>query len=149
MSSSSSRARAAGTAVLLVLTGAVLGITVDRLWLSPTRIGAMSLTAGAMSERLGLSSEDAERLSVLLDTLHTEVTAAAADGPEALRAATDAAHQRIDASLPPESRPAFHSWMQEHREHMMRQMHPAPMGPGAMRGGGGMAQSRGGARDAP
>ncbi|MEX2048540.1 MAG: hypothetical protein WEB90_03085 [Gemmatimonadota bacterium] len=121
------RVRAAGTAALLLLTGAALGITVDRVWLSAPPIESMSLTAGAMSERLGLSPEEAERLSVLLDSLHAQVAAAAVNGPEALRAATDAAHRRIEASLPTESRPAFHSWMQEHREHMMQQMRMGPM----------------------
>jgi hypothetical protein len=87
----------------------------------------MSLTVGAMSERLGLSAEETARLNELLDSLHAEVTVAAADGPEALRVATDAAHSRIEASLRPESRPAFHSWMQEHREHMIQQMRMGPM----------------------
>jgi hypothetical protein len=97
------------------------------VWLSAPPIEPMSLTASAMSERLGLSPEEGARLSVLLDSLHAQVTAAAVNGPEALRTATDAAHRRIDASLPPESRPAFHSWMQEHREHMMDQMRLGPM----------------------
>jgi hypothetical protein len=127
MSPSSDRARAVGTAALLLLTGALLGIAVDRAWLSPAPMQTMSLTADAMSERLGLSSEEQARLVVLLDSLHAEVVVAAAAGPEALRAATDAAHETIAASLPPESRPAFHSWMQEHREHMMHQMGMRPM----------------------
>ncbi len=120
-------ARAAATAVLLLLTGAALGIVVDRVWLSSPAVGEMSLTAMALAERLGLAPEEEARLSVLLDSLHVEVTAAAADGPEALRAATDAAHAAIAASLPAESRPAFHAWMQEHHEHMMRQLGMGPM----------------------
>jgi hypothetical protein len=126
------RARAMGTALLLLATGAVLGIGVDRLWLSPTHAEGMSLTPAAMSERLGLTSEEEARLSVLLDSLHDVMTAAAAEGPDALRAATASAHRRIEASLRPESRPAFHGWMQEHREHMMRRMHPGPMSRGMM-----------------
>jgi hypothetical protein len=120
------RARAAATASLLILAGAGLGIAVDRLWLSAPDEG-MSLTAEAMSERLGLDPEVEARLTVLLDSLHAEVAAAAVEGPEALRAATDAAHARIAAFLPPESRPAFHLWMQEHHEQMMRQMGLGPM----------------------
>jgi hypothetical protein len=135
MTRSSDRTRAAATAVLLVLTGAVLGIAADRALFSPAPIEAMSLTPEALAERLGLSPGEAARLGALLDSLHGDVTAAAADGPEALRAATEAAHRRIEASLPPESRPAFHSWMQEHREHMMHRMHPGAMGPGMMRDG--------------
>jgi len=122
MSALANQFRAAGVAALLLVTGALLGIAIDRVWLSPPPTESMSLTAGAMSERLGLSSEQEARLVVLLDSLHAEVLAAAAAGPEALRSATDAAHRTIDASLPPESRPAFHAWMQEHREHMMTQM---------------------------
>jgi hypothetical protein len=122
MSVAANRFRAAGAATLLLVTGALLGIAIDRLWISPPPTESMSLTAGAMSERLGLSSEQEARLVVLLDSLHEEVLAAAAAGPDALRSATDAAHRTIDASLPPESRPAFHAWMQEHREHMMTQM---------------------------
>ncbi|MEQ1858050.1 MAG: hypothetical protein ABL963_16465 [Longimicrobiales bacterium] len=115
------RTRATATALLLIVAGAALGIVVDRLWLSAPA-DEMSLTAGAMADQLGLTPEDEARLVVLLDSLHTEVTAAAAAGPDALRRATDAAHMRIAASLPPESRSAFHGWMQEHHEHMMQQM---------------------------
>jgi hypothetical protein len=122
MSVVANRFRAGGAAALLLVTGVLLGIAIDRAWISPPPTESMSLTAGAMSERLGLSSEQEERLVVLLDSLHAEVLAAAAAGPDALRSATDAAHRTIDASLPPESRPAFHAWMQEHREHMMAQM---------------------------
>jgi len=130
------RSRAGGTAVLLLLTGAVLGITADRIWRSPPSMEAAPLTAGAMSERLGLTPEEGARMALLLDSLHGEVTAAAVAGPEALRAATEAAHRRIEASLPPESRSAFHAWMQEHRDHMIYRMHSGPMGPGMRHRGG-------------
>jgi dienelactone hydrolase len=136
MTLSSERTRAAVAAALLVLTGAVLGIAADRALFSPAPIEAMPLTAEALSERLDLSAGEAARLGALLDSLHGEVTEAAADGPEAFRAATEAAHRQIEASLPPGSRPAFHAWMQEHREHMMHRMHPDARRPGMMRGGG-------------
>lgn len=136
MTRSSDRVRAAVTALLLLLAGAALGIAADRVLFSPAPIEAMSLTAEALSERLGLSADEAARLDALLDSLHGAVTEAAADGPEALRAATEAAHRQIEASLPPDARPAFHAWMQERRDHMMHRMHPGAMGPGMMRGGG-------------
>ncbi len=120
-------ARAATTAVLLLLTGVALGIVLDRVWLSPSAVEGMSLTASSMAERLSLTPDEEARLTALLDSLHVEVTAAAADGPEALRIATDEAHRLIAASLPPESRTAFHQWMQEHHEHMMRQLGMGPM----------------------
>ena len=134
------RARAAGTALLLLLAGAVIGIVVDRAWISPSPAEGMALTPDAMSEHLGLTPAEEARLVSLLDSLHVEVMAAAADGPEALRAATDAAHRRIAASLRPEARPAFHAWMQERREHMMGRMQPGAMHQGMMRGFPGMGR---------
>ncbi len=125
------RLRAAGTMAFLLVVGAMLGIAVDRIWLMPTPMEANPLTAGAMSERLGLSPEEEAELDSLLDSLHGVIAEAAGEGPEALRAATEAAHRRIAETLPPESRMLFHSWMQEHRNHMMHRMH---MGSG--RGGG-------------
>lgn len=139
--SAAARLRAAGTALLLLFAGAALGVAADRLRLAPAASESLALTPDAMSERLDLSDAEAARLSTLLDSLHGVVTAAAAEGPEALRAATDAAHRRIEASLRPESRPAFHSWMQEHREHMMQLMRSGTMSPGMMHPG---APMRGG-----
>ncbi|MCA1789291.1 MAG: hypothetical protein LC667_05365 [Thioalkalivibrio sp.] len=108
--SAPARLRAAGTAFLLLVAGAALGVTADRLWVAPAQAASgMALTPDAMSARLGLSDTEAARLSTLLDSLHTTVTAAAAEGPEALRAATDAAHRRIAASLrPSRDRPSTH-----------------------------------------
>lgn len=131
-SSARVRARAAGTAVCLVLIGAVLGIAADRAWISPASTDDMSLTASAMSEHLGLDPTDEARLNALMDSLHSEVVAAATRGPEALRAATDDAHRQIEAFLPSNTRPAFRAWMQEHREHMMQRMHPSGMGRGVV-----------------
>lgn len=125
------RLRAAAASVLLLLTGALIGIAVDRTILSPSDVEARSpLTADAMASGLGLSPAQQAGLEALLDTLHAEVVAAASDGPDALRAATASAHRRIESSLPPESRPAFRQWMRGHREHMMERMHRGPMGGG-------------------
>jgi len=125
------RLRAAGTAIALVLFGALLGITVDRLLHEPVPVARAPLTADAMAARLGLAAEDEARLRALVDTLNSEVLAAMAEGPEALLAATHAAHLRIEASLPEEARTAFHSWMREqHRQimHHMEGMHPGRRG---------------------
>jgi len=132
------RVRAAGTAILLVFSGAILGIAADRLWLSPRTSEARPLTADAMAAHLGLSAEEEERLSILLDSLHGEIAAAIPYGPDSLRTATNAAHLMIEAALPGPARPAFHDWMQDHHEHMRHLMHLGPMSPGMMRGGGGM-----------
>jgi hypothetical protein len=126
------RMRAGGAAVLLLFAGAVLGIAVDRTWNSPTPSEARSLTAGAMAERLGLTSEEEAQLNLLLDSVHTRIIVAAEEGPEALRLATEAAHRRIEASLPPGARDTFHAWMQEHREHMMHHLRHGTGGPGMM-----------------
>ena len=122
------RLRAAAAAVLLLLTGALIGIAVDRTILSPADVEARSpLTARAMASSLGLSPAEQAGLEALLDSLHAEVVAAADDGPDALRAATASAHRRIETWLPPASRPAFRQWIQGHREHMMERMHGGPM----------------------
>lgn len=128
------RLRAGGAAFLLLLTGAVLGVTVDRLFNAAPPVEARSLTAGAMAERLGLSPDEEARLTLLLDSLHVELMSAEAGGPETLRLATHAAHRRIEAWLPDHARPAFRAWIQEHREHMMQHMRDHPGGAGMMPG---------------
>ena len=147
--SAPARLRAAGTALLLLVAGAALGVAADRLWIAPAQAEGLALTPEAMSERLGLSDAEAARLSTLLDSLHMVVTSAAAEGPEALRAATNAAHLRIEASVRPESRPAFHSWMQEHREHMMQRMRPGTMHRGMMHPGAPMRGDSGSLHSPP
>jgi len=139
------RSRAAVAAALLLVAGAIMGIALDRLWLSPRSTQATPLTAAAMSDRLALAPADQARITALLDTLHREISAAMAHGPDSVRAATDAAHRRIEASLPPEARPEFRAWMLGHQQHMMQRlhlgpggMHPAGHGPGA----GGTLQHR-------
>jgi hypothetical protein len=134
------RMQAAVVAASLLITGAVLGIAVDRAWVSPGQTGEPSLTASALSHRLGLDPAQEARLNILLDSLHAEVTSAAADGPEALRAATQAAHRQIEAFLPAGSRPEFHMWMREHRQHMMQTTHPQGMHRGMMGRSGGMPE---------
>jgi len=147
--SAPARLRAAATALLLLVAGAALGVAVDRLWVAPAQAEGLALTPDAMSARLGLSDAEAAGLRTLLDSLHTTVTGAAAEGPVALRAATDAAHRRIEASLRPESRPAFHSWMHENREHMMQRMRRGAMYPGMVHPGAPMPGDSGALRSPP
>ena len=128
MSEISERTRAAGAASLLLLAGMALGIVVDRVILTPAPADASALTVESLAERIDLSTDQAGRLRALLDSLHPGVMAAAGGGPDSLRAATEAAHRRIEAALPPGSRQEFRTWMQEHREHMMRRMHGRMMG---------------------
>lgn len=128
------RLRAAGTALLLVLIGAALGITADRLMHTPTSVTPTPLTADAMAAQLGLSPEAEARLRALVDTLNVGVVAAMADGPAALMAATHDAHLRIEASLPEQSRPAFHAWMQQQHTQMMSRMQGMRPGAGGLPG---------------
>jgi hypothetical protein len=134
MRQGSARARAGGAAALLLLTGVLLGVVLDRVLLMPTPADASPLTVESLAERIDLPLEDQARLRALLDSLHAEVVAAAAKGPAALRVEMEAAHERIEASLPPEARPEFRSWLHENRAHMMRRMHGDHMGRGMMRG---------------
>ncbi len=123
MKKTSEKARAAGAGALLLLAGVALGILVDRTLLAPPSADASALTVESLAEHIDLSGEEAARLRTLLDSLHTGVMAAAAEGPEALRAATQAAHRRIEESLDPGVRPEFRGWLEQHRRHMMRRMH--------------------------
>jgi hypothetical protein len=108
--------------VLLLLTGAALGVLVDRLWLQVPVADAMPLTADALAEYLGLGPTEEAHVRSLLDSMHAEVTAATAAGPEALAAAARNAHQRIEAALPPDARPEFRTWVEGHHRQMMERM---------------------------
>jgi hypothetical protein len=114
------RWRAAATAALLLVTGGVMGILVDRLWLSPPEAHATPLTAEAMAARLGLSSAEEARLRALLDSLHTEILHHA---PDSLGSAVRNAQLRIEAALPPDARSEFRAWVREHHEQLRGRMH--------------------------
>jgi hypothetical protein len=119
--------RAAGTAALLLVTGGVMGVLVDRLWLSPHDVHATPLTAEAMAARLDLSSADEARLRALLDSLDAEIRALVQRAPDSLGAAARSTQLRIEAALPPDARAEFRAWMQEHHEQAMGRMHGGPM----------------------
>jgi hypothetical protein len=122
-----SRRKAGAAAALLVLAGVALGVVVDRLWLMPPEAAAMPLTPEALVAHLELRPEDEARVRVLLESLHGEVTSAAAAGPEALAAVARSAHERIEQALPPEARPAFREWVEEHHAQMTERMHGGAM----------------------
>jgi hypothetical protein len=115
--------RAAATAALLLVSGGVMGVLVDRLWLSPPEAHATPLTAEAMAARLGLSPAEEARLRALLDSLHTEILHHV---PDSLGAAVRNAQLRIEAALPPNARSEFRAWMQEHHEQLRSRMHGGP-----------------------
>jgi hypothetical protein len=120
------RWRAAGTAALLLVTGGVMGILADRLWLSPADTHAAALTAEAMAARLGLSSAEEAHVRALLDSLHTEIVSVVEHGPDSLHTAVRNARRRIEAALPPDARSEFRDWMQERHEQLMGRMHGGP-----------------------
>jgi hypothetical protein len=124
--------RAAGTAALLLLTGGVMGVLVDRLWLSPHEAHATPLTAEAMAARLGLSSAQGAHLRALLDSLRGEIHAVVQRAPDSLGTAVRNAQLRIEAALPPRARSEFRAWMQEHHTRMMDRMHDGPVDHGRM-----------------
>jgi hypothetical protein len=118
----SARGKAAAVAVLLLLAGGAAGVIVDRVWLLPRAAGTFPLTAHAMAARLELGPVEEARIRTLLDSIHTDVTAAADHGPDSLRHTAQNAHLRIEAALPPEARPAFRSWMHDHHRQLMERL---------------------------
>lgn len=127
------RRKAAAAAVLLLLAGGLLGVVVDRLWLFPREAESTPLTARAMAARLGLNASEEARIRALLDTMHSEMTAAAQQGSDSLHSAARNAHQRLEAALPPDARAEFRVWIQEHHRQMMQRVDGVRMhGPGSM-----------------
>jgi hypothetical protein len=119
--------RAAGTAALLLATGGVMGVLVDRLWLSPPETHATPLTAEGLAARLDLTSAEEARLQALLDSLRTEIHAVVQRAPDSLGMAVRNAQLRIEAALPPAARSEFRAWMREHHAEMRGRMHGGPM----------------------
>lgn len=121
------RRKAAAAAALLLLAGSLLGVLVDRLWLLPRGVEAMPLTAQAMAARLALSPSEEARIRALLDSMHAEVTVAAQQGPDSLLTMARSAHLRLEAALPPDARPKFRAWMQDHHRQIMERTGGARM----------------------
>jgi hypothetical protein len=125
------RWKAGAAALLLLGAGVALGVLADRLWLQAPETETMPLTAEALVAHLDLAPTDAARIRALLDSMHVDVVAATAEGPEALAAAARTAHERIEAALPPDARPGFRSWVDDHHRQMMERMQS-----GGLHGGG-------------
>jgi hypothetical protein len=134
------RRKAAAAAAFLLLAGGLLGVLVDRLWLFPRGVEAMPLTAQALAARLDLGPSEEAQIRALLDSIHAEVMAAAQQGADSLRTTARSAHLRLEAVLPPDTRPEFRAWMQDHHRWMMERISDARLhGPGSMgREGSGM-----------
>ena len=117
------RWRAAGTALLLLVAGAVLGIMADRHLLSRPDTHEMPLTAEALVARLDLTVAEEARLRTVLDSLHADMAGVVQQGPDAMGAVARDAHRRIEAALPARVLPAFRDWIREHHDEAMRRMH--------------------------
>lgn len=111
------------TAAFLLVTGAVLGIAIDRLWLRPPEPGGAPLTAEAMAESLELTSSEEARVRRVLDSLEVTISEAAGAGSDSLHAAAHRARMRLEQALPPRARPEFRRWMERHHRRMMEEMH--------------------------
>ncbi len=78
------RTKAAAAAVLLLLTGALLGIALDRLWFRAPA-NAMELTVSELSEHLDLAPAEETRMRALLDSIEPDIAAATAHGVDSLQ----------------------------------------------------------------
>lgn len=124
----SGRRKATAAAVVLLIAGGLLGVLVDRVWLlPPRRIDAMPLTAQGMAARLHLTPSDEARIGALLDSMHAQVLAAAQRGPDSLVVTARSVYLRLEAALPPEARPEFRAWMQDHHHQMLERLGGAGM----------------------
>lgn len=121
------RRRAAAAAVFLLLTGAVLGIVVDRLWLAGSPAAAAPLTVEAMVADLELEPETEMQVRALLDSMHPVMLGAAQAGPDSLMVTARGVHARLREILPPELRPELRGWMGEHHRRMMEGLGPRHM----------------------
>lgn len=136
------RWRAAAAALLLLAAGAAAGVAVDRAWIrgGPGAAAPGPLTAEALARELDLGPEGARRIRRLVDSLDARIAAAAASGPDSLRAAARAARAELERALPAGAVPRFRAWMRRHHRSMMDRMHPDGR-PGAP--GPGMRPGRG------
>ncbi len=125
-------------AVLLFGLGTVAGVAGDRIWLglAPTVAEAAPLTPDGMATALHLDAAQGARVRAVLDSLQSEVARGAAEGPDSLRVAAERARRRLENALPPDRRPQFQQWMQQHHDRMMRRMRGGAMGGGGMMGRG-------------
>lgn len=124
------RTAAAAAVLLLLLAGGLLGVVVDRVWLLPAGhrgAEAMPLTVDALVARLDLSPSEEARMRALLDSMHTELAAAARHGSDSLHSAGRNAHQRLEAALPAPARAEFRAWIEEHHRQMLERMGGVPM----------------------
>jgi hypothetical protein len=122
-SNTAARRKAAITAALLLIAGTLAGIALDRLWLMPAVASPVpALTSDAMLAHLDLEPTAAARIRALLDSMHTDITAAAEQGADSLRATAHRAHERLEAALPPDARTEFRTWMHAHHRQMLERV---------------------------
>lgn len=120
----STQLKGALVAALLFLLGAVAGVAVDRVWLGrwPSEAQAAPLTVDAMADALDLDASQNGRVRRVLDSLRADLARAAQAGPDSLRDAAQRGRRRLEEALPPDRRPHFEAWMDEHHARMMQMM---------------------------
>lgn len=116
------RSTAVVVALLLFLTGGVVGVVVDRLLLLPSEVQAAPLTVDDMVADLGLSEAEEARVRDFMERMHPIVLEAAQEGPDSLLTATRNVHQRLEELLPPHARSGFQGWIGEHHRGMMERL---------------------------
>ncbi len=116
------RTKAAAAAGMLLLTGALLGISLDRMWFRAPA-NAMQLTVNELSEHLDLAPAEDARMRALLDSIEPDIAVATAHGVDSLQSTALRAHERIEAALPAESRTKFRDWIRDHHDEMRKRMH--------------------------
>ena len=116
------KGRAMLVAALLLLTGAIAGVIIDRMVIIPHQRVSHDLTVEALADQLDLDPAVETRVRALVDSMTIFVADAAKHGPDSLRATARYAHERIEAALPPEARTRFREWVSNHHEELMHRM---------------------------
>ncbi len=132
--------RAAFAAALLIVIGAFIGVTVDRLWLVAFSADAdrEQVSVETLSTALNLNMRQRDEIRALVDSIGWAMSDALEQNPESLSIVARNARTRLEMAVPPDQRPRFRNWMNGRRAEMLDRMR----GQGRMRGGRG--RGRGG-----
>ena len=127
--------RAAFAAALLILIGALLGVTADRLWLFifADKPEETQVSVETLSNALNLNMRQRDEIRALMDSIGWAISDAMEQNPQSLPLVARDARARLERAIPPDQRPRFRNWMNGRRSDMLNRMR----GHGRMRGGRG------------
>lgn len=112
-----SKARAVLGALSLLVLGAVLGIAIDRHFLSHDHVSAAAafhdMTMSSLEERLDLTAEQRRQVDSIVASRHNTLRHAWQALHSQLGAAVDTVHDELEAILTPEQRAEFREWLRE------------------------------------